>query len=175
MQNDELIVQELKHACRLAGKMTRIYHRNSSDLESEAVWGLFLGGRRFKPELFRDFSAYSYHTIMGQMKCFVRYKYQQPFEELEDIHPVRDDYETLAMQGELQRKLKRIVGRLPKREREVIRLYFMQGWNDREIGEHFGFATDRGCSRVSQIKRAALKRMRATLERRGVEKVADIL
>jgi RNA polymerase sigma factor FliA len=64
----------------------------------------------------------------------------------------------LALESELKR-LKRELSRLSERERLVIRLYDLESWTLRAIGERLGVTE----SRVSQIRTRALARLRERL------------
>jgi RNA polymerase sigma factor FliA len=63
--------------------------------------------------------------------------------------------------AELERILMQGVERMPKLERTVLSLYFVEDLSLREIGEVVGLQT----SRVSQLKSQALLRLRAYLDR----------
>ena len=63
--------------------------------------------------------------------------------------------ERLALESELQ-WLRAELASLPERDREIIRLYDLEGWTLRDIGERLGVSE----SRVSQLRTRALCRLR---------------
>jgi len=60
----------------------------------------------------------------------------------------------------LQRAIAETVATLPEREAMVLQLYFVEEMNLEEIGQTLGV----GAARICQIKKAALDRVRASLE-----------
>ena len=63
--------------------------------------------------------------------------------------------ERLALESEL-RRLRAELETLPERDREIIRLYDLEGWTLRDIGDRLGVSE----SRVSQLRTRALSRLR---------------
>lgn len=72
--------------------------------------------------------------------------------------------ETLRAESEARDLLDRALHKLPARSREMIHLYYRNGWTMREIGERFQVNE----SRISQIHRTALQRMARHLKAQGV-------
>jgi RNA polymerase sigma factor for flagellar operon FliA len=62
--------------------------------------------------------------------------------------------------GRLQEAIAAVIGTLPEREAMVLQLYFVEEMNLEEIGQTLGV----GAARICQIKKAALDRVRASLE-----------
>jgi RNA polymerase sigma factor for flagellar operon FliA len=66
----------------------------------------------------------------------------------------------LCAKGEMKEILKKALGDLPKKEREVLVLYYYEELTLREVGEILGVVE----SRVSQLRSAALTRLRARMQ-----------
>jgi len=171
MRNEELIVSHVNFAQRIATNMANATGRNSCDLESEAVFGLLQMGARFDGEKWRtEFRTFVAYGIVAQAKRFLRTRYQQPFFDLEDIHP-DSRLELSATHIELRRRLKRFVGRLPAKQRLVIRLRYWDGMSMSEVAKETGMCRDW----IFTLEHRALQRLKGGMERRGVHKVSDIL
>ncbi len=82
-----------------------------------------------------------------------------------------DSEETSAMHAELQRALKAVMSRLPRRTREILKLYHWRGLTMREIGLRYGINE----SRVSQIHKRALDLMAVALREQGITGLASVL
>lgn len=65
----------------------------------------------------------------------------------------------LLQSAEVRTRLATAIGRLPKREAQVLQLYFVEELNLEEIGQVLGV----GAARICQIKRVALDKVRAIL------------
>ncbi len=79
--------------------------------------------------------------------------------------------DALAARGELRDALERAMQSLPRRDRQIIRLYHWRGCTMREIGRHFNINE----SRVSQIHKRALGRLAVTLRSSGITSSNSIL
>jgi RNA polymerase sigma factor for flagellar operon FliA len=77
----------------------------------------------------------------------------------------QEDPERHAARRQLNTQLRDALQALPSRDRYVIRLYDFEEWTMKRIGERLGVNE----SRVSQIRAAALKRLKTELGRCGVE------
>jgi RNA polymerase sigma factor for flagellar operon FliA len=66
----------------------------------------------------------------------------------------------LCAKGEMKQILQKALGDLPKKEREVLVLYYYEELTLREVGEILGVVE----SRVSQLRSAALTRLRARMQ-----------
>ncbi|MFW5947092.1 MAG: sigma-70 family RNA polymerase sigma factor [Gemmatimonadota bacterium] len=78
-----------------------------------------------------------------------------PEGEVGEPGEVMEVEERLARESEL-RRLKAELESLPERDREIIRLYDLEGWTLREIGDRYGVSE----SRISQLRTRALGRLR---------------
>jgi RNA polymerase sigma factor (sigma-70 family) len=172
MRNEELIVSHIEFARQLAAKKQRslALHVEASDLESEAIFAMMKAGERFNPDSNVPFTAFVRVRIAGQMNDWCSYRNQQPFAELSDVF-LDMSATRCAFHGELARRLKRFVGRLPARLRTIIRLRYVDGFTQSEIAPMLGVNE----SRIGQLERKALGKLKVGMNRRGVHKVADIL
>ena len=83
----------------------------------------------------------------------------QDFPSAPDSQPDR-----MCEQRQLQGTLARAMGALPERYQKVVVLYYTNQMTMKEIGEAMGVNE----SRISQIHKAALKKMQTTLESEGI-------
>ena len=74
--------------------------------------------------------------------------------------PANQDPLFLCMQGERKQLLADAIAQLPKREQQVLALYYQEELTMKEVGAVLGV----GESRVSQIHSVAVARLRATLD-----------
>ena len=75
--------------------------------------------------------------------------------------PANQDPLFLCMQAERRQRLADAIAELPRREQEVLSLYYQEELTMKEVGAVLGV----GESRVSQIHSVAVARLRASLER----------
>ena len=79
--------------------------------------------------------------------------------------------ETSAMHAELQDVVQAAISRLPRRTREILKLYHWRGLTMREIGLRYGINE----SRVSQIHKRALGLMAVALRDQGITCFSSVL
>ena len=84
----------------------------------------------------------------------------KPTPPVEHLESRQSDPEELSTRAELRRVLNGVLGTLPPRYQQVIRLYYEREWTMNEIARELQVNE----SRVSQIHKAAICRMRAHLE-----------
>ena len=77
-----------------------------------------------------------------------------------DLQPDR-----ICERKQLEGKLARAIGTLPERYQKVVFLYYTNDMSMKEIGDAMGVNE----SRVSQIHKAALKKMQSALETEGIQ------
>jgi RNA polymerase sigma factor (sigma-70 family) len=145
--------------------------------------GLIQAVDRFDKTRGLKFKTYAQHRIWGAMQDFLRdedppsrterkrvrdcapalaatgYGHSTANVRLDDIHP-RYLAEPLSTSFVVHSELQAVRGHLSARENRVVTLLYDLGWQNREV------ATDLGVneSRVSQIKKAALSKLRLQLE-----------
>ncbi len=86
---------------------------------------------------------------------------QRETSRIELTYSDQEDPELAALQNNLRRFLSTMLVGLPPKERQIIELYYFQGWTFEEMREHFA-----GVSRswLSRIHARAIKRLRAQIE-----------
>jgi RNA polymerase sigma factor (sigma-70 family) len=165
MRNEELIVAHMDLARQIAAKKQRslALHVEHSDLESEAVFALMKAGSRFDESRGVPFRAFVRIRIAGALEDWCSYRSQAPFGELADDRSAKPHQEF--------RVLSKVLGLLPQREFQVIRLRFALGLTTYQAATHMRLSQ----SRIMQLQRRALATLREALVRRGVRKVADLV
>lgn len=158
MRNEELIVSHIPYAKGIASNILREQklHFESSDIESEAMYGLVMAGRRFDPDRGIPFHVFVRVRIAGQIEDWLSFRNQQPFHELLDVFQTNAELESKAAASQLRRLLRT----LPKRWRALIVLRFWFGFTQVETAEKLGI----GKCRVGQIQRAAIERLREAMQ-----------
>jgi RNA polymerase sigma factor for flagellar operon FliA len=154
---------------------------DKEDLEQIGVIGLLDAAKRFKAEKGCGFKGYAYLRIRGEMIEEIRkagfIKRSKKVQTGEAVS--LDEYikgpdgnrlgwlkstEPTALEQvekkEVTRNLIYAVGELKKRDRDVIVLYYFYDMTMREIGEKTGVSL----SRISQIRKDALRQLRGKLE-----------
>src|SRR5271166_309529 len=84
--------------------------------------------------------------------------------------PANQDPLFLCMQGERKQMLADAIAQLPKREQQVLALYYQEELTMKEVGAVLGV----GESRVSQIHSVAVARLRATLQSAQRTRIATL-
>ena len=141
------------------------------DILSEAYYGLVQAGPRYRRSRGK-FKTFVWLRVNGQIQDYVRVLMAIRGKDalnrsIGDAIPDRPTEEQFSTFGLLQQ----VVADLPTREREFVRLHFVDGMKSREIAKVFHVNE----SRVSQIKTATLSRLKSALSERGVHQLGDIL
>lgn len=89
--------------------------------------------------------------------------------DFEGDRRLRPDH--VCVHKQLKEELDKVLKVLPERYQVVIKLYYGQNKTMKEIGDILGVNE----SRVSQIHKAALEKMAAALEQRGIRSSEDVL
>lgn len=133
------------------------------ELAAEGLLGLVQAATRYRPELGAWFPSYASRRVKGQIYDRIRADRDWTLDELPDDY--REEADTRPRPDELaeaedrKREVRAAVSRLPAAEREVITAYHLDGRKLREIAEERGVDD----TRISQIKRAGLARLRVKL------------
>jgi RNA polymerase sigma factor FliA len=90
---------------------------------------------------------------------------RDPIQELAETPELQPD--RVCAHKQLQSTLARAIERLPERYQRVVCLYYTRELTMKEIGEILGVNE----SRVSQIRKVALRKMATTLEAEGIHSV----
>ena len=84
---------------------------------------------------------------------------------LTPISPDDRDRSEICEHKQLEGKLAHAIGTLPERYQKVVFLYYTNDMSMKEIGDAMGVNE----SRVSQIHKAALKKMQSVLDTEGIQ------
>ena len=161
------IVQHLTQVHALAKRLRSHVPRcvTLDDLIGAGTIGLIQAVHRFEPSRGRQFATYAKHRIRGAMLDFLRE--EDPLSRTEQLsaHEPRSEY------AQARRFSTRVADRvdldrarkcLSERENRVISLLFDLDWQNRDVAKKLGVNE----SRVSQIRHAALSKLRARLRDR---------
>ena len=183
------IVQYLTHVRALARRLQSRVPRSVAldDLVGAGAIGLMQAVDRFQPSRGLQFGTYARHRIWGAMLDFLRGEDPLSRAERREVRAAGSDSPssvTISLEnlptGEPRGArytsysfadrvdLERARQCLSAREQQVISLLFDLDWSNREVARELGVNE----SRVSQIKRAALSRLRASLRNRDCRRAA---
>jgi RNA polymerase sigma factor for flagellar operon FliA len=157
------------------------------DLVSAGTIGLMQAVDRFQPSRGLQFGTYARHRIWGAMLDFLRGEDPLSRAERREVRAGRADRpsaatisleELPAFEPRSARctsytftdrvDLERARQRLSAREQQVVSLLFDLDWSNREVARELGVNE----SRVSQIKHAALSKLRESLRNRNYRRAA---
>ena len=189
MIRETTIVQYLAHVHALAARLqSRVPPCVAlDDLVSAGTIGLMQAVDRFQPSRGLQFGSYARHRIWGAMLDFLRG--EDPLsraerrqvraasagrpsaatislDELPAFEPRSTRCTSYAFTDRVD--LERARQRLSAREQQVVSLLFDLDWSNREVARELGVNE----SRVSQIKHAALSKLRESLRNRNYRRAA---
>lgn len=139
------------------------------DLKSAAYLGLVEAASRFDPSLGIAFSTFAYPRVFGAIQDFLRREGLGKRGNFLKSHSLNEQEEDGAcLQDMLEAKpeenheelLETISFELGDQAREVIRLYFIDEYSMREVGERFGVSE----SRISQLIKLYKTRIRSNCD-----------
>jgi RNA polymerase sigma factor (sigma-70 family) len=183
------IIQYLAHVHALARRLQARVPRcvTLDDLVSAGAIGLMQAVDRFQPARGLQFGTYARHRIWGAMLDFLRGEDPLSRAERREIRGTAADRpvsatisleDVPAYQPRSTRctsysfaeriDLERARQYLSAREQRVISLLFDLDWSNREVARELGVNE----SRVSQIKRVALSKLRVSLRNRDYRRAA---
>jgi len=191
MTSQQLVLDHLGLAAGIAAKMSKRlpHHIDPRDLEQDARIGLMDAAAKFDASRRVSFGAYARRRIGGaiidglrrtdHLSRDARAKHRAEGSDApaaplhldggDEIPGVLLSPEHHAVASERNRVIEDAVATLPRRWRIVLRSYYHAGRTMREIGAGMGVNE----SRVSQIHKSALRRLREHLVARGVTTAAQ--
>ena len=162
---DRLVAENrgMAHRAAYRAKLSSGTRLDLDELAAEGLLGLVQAATRYRPELGAWFPSYASRRVRGQIydriradKDWLLRDLPDDWREEPDPRPRPDE---LAEAEDRKRWIRLAVSRLPAAEREVITAYHLDGRKLREIAEERGVDD----TRISQIKRAGLARLRVKL------------
>jgi RNA polymerase sigma factor for flagellar operon FliA len=189
IRSEATILNYLGHVHALARRLQSRVPRCVAldDLVGAGAVGLMQAVDRFQPSRGLQFGTYARHRIWGAMLDFLREEDPLSRTERREVRAAsidRPSSATISLEdlpahearsagnascGIADRMdLERARQRLSAREQRVISLLFDFDWNNREVARELGVNE----SRVSQIKNAALSKLRACLRNRDYRRAA---
>jgi len=180
---NRLVLQHLGLVYRIANQYAALAPEAREDLIQEGCLALIRAVERFRPEYGLQFSTYAFPVISGLIKNYLRERrrtlrqvsWEMGTEDSEgDLRAGLVD--TLVAPADLEghassagrdftdRVIERVLtesllGRIPARERQLLRRLFYEDLTQREIAHQLARST----SRVSRLIRRALNRIRSLL------------
>lgn len=185
MQNEELIVANIKYAFGIANRVRHtFYDYELDDADSEALLALVIAGERFDPDKSPSFNAWIRTRIVGALMDWsvsLKARYgmsaqagrgpklsrKNPFCEVD----IKNGGVVWLRGREEYRLLGEALAVLPVRLFGIIRRYYVDGETQPQIARALGVTP----CRVTQLMNRAHELLRKELALRGVRKVADIL
>lgn len=173
----------IKHNLRLIVSEVRKFEGGPyelEDLEAVGAIGLIKSVDTFDINKNFSFSTYAARCIQNEILIFMRAEQKQKYQEYLDC-PIRkqDDEEGSSFKDmlvdenadlianyedqEIHMFIRSILNTLPKRDQEVMDLYFKEQYTQQEIGNLFGFTR----SNTYEIIKKNLKKIKLALQKQG--------
>ena len=130
---DDLVVRYLKRAFAVALRVMR-QREDAEDLVQDAFIQAFQTLDRFEPG--RPFAPWFFRILVNRGLNLRRARAVRATEEIpEDVAAAQDSPARLLERGELREKLCAAIAALPERERTVVELFELEGFDSGEIAD----------------------------------------
>lgn len=158
-------------AIKLAAPVARKMRQETldSDAFSDALYGLFRASLVFDREKGVKFVTYAYHSVKHAIAAGVSRRTQSRRTGFEKIRTKSLNHDIGKREPEsISSDVVEMIPEameccLNEREQQVVRMW-LSGLRFEDIGQHFGFSKQR----AEQIRNAAVRKLRAEFESRGV-------
>ena len=181
MRNSRVIVEHLPLVKAMAVQLAsaQSVHVDAEDLAGAGMIGLMRAAHNFRRARGVPFGSYAKHRIRGEMLDFIaggfKHMHQDLIEEAEFELQITGEIARPDPCPRASKDVRRLVAiavrDLPPQMRGVIAMRFIGEMPHKAVGRTLGL----GDSRIWQVQREALARMRRTLRLYQVTKLEDVL
>ena len=153
LERNELIIKYIPLANKIANKFySSVFFE---EIKSAAYWGLVDAARKFKKDLNCSFFTYAKIRITGEIKDFFRQNKKRKFKLLLDEHEVSNNYFEHYNNIDL---LDKLMSFLSITEKKIIKMYYLEDKNMKDIGRLFGLSESRISQLISKFKKNIRKK-----------------